>query len=104
MKVKAKYHDKEIVLSSFNLCHIEGHGDYEIFPEPKLTLDMQEIAKRMEGHGYKLQGMDKRICMLKKDHVELTVFPEGRIIIEQLIPDSDEAAFGIVRQILDLQA
>jgi hypothetical protein len=104
MKVKSKYQGKDIVLSSFNLCHIEGHGDYEIFPEPKLALDMQEIAERMAGHGYKLQGMDRRICMLKKDHVELTIFPEGRMIIEQLIPDSDEAAFGIVKQILELQS
>lgn len=104
MKVKAKYQGKDIVLSSFNLCHIEGHGDYEIFPEPRLVLDMKEIAKRMEGHGFAVQGMDKRICMLKKDHVELTIFPEGRIIIEQLLPDSDEAAFGLVRQILDLPA
>jgi hypothetical protein len=103
VKVKSKYHGKDIVLSSFNLCHIEGHGDYEIFPEPKLTLEMAEIAGRMQVFGYTVQGMDRRICMLKKDHTELTVFPEGRIIIEQLIPDNDEAAFAIVRQILELQ-
>jgi hypothetical protein len=104
VKVKAKYQGKDIVLNSFNLCHIEGHGDYEIFPEPKLVLDMGEIAERMKGHGYTVQGMDKRICMMKKDHTELTIFPEGRIIIEQLIPDSDEAAFSIVKQILELQS
>jgi hypothetical protein len=104
VKIKSKYQGKDIVLSSFNLCHIEGHGDYEIFPEPRLALDMAEIAERMKAHGYAVQGMDRRICMLKKDHVELTIFPEGRMIIEQLIPDTDEAAFGIVKQILELHS
>ena len=103
MKIVLNYKGEKLLLSSYNLCHIEGHGDYELFPDKKLVLDLPAIAARQEKKKWEIQGVDERILMLRKGQVEVTLFPYGRIIIEQLTPDTDDAAIAIVKQILEVE-
>ncbi len=100
MKLKLNYKGETLLLNTYNLCHIEGHGDYELFPSTPLALDLRAIAERQQQCGWVTQGVDERIYMAKKGQVEVTLFPYGRVIIEQLIPDTEEAATEIVKQIL----
>ena len=103
MKLKLNYKGENLLLSTYNLCHIEGHGDYELFPSKPLALDLRVIAEKQKKYGWEIQGVDERIYMAKKGQVEVTLFPHGRVIIEQLIPDSDEAAMEIVKQMLEAE-
>jgi hypothetical protein len=103
VKLQLNYKGEPLLLSTYNLCHIEGHGDYELFPSKPLVLDLSAIAEKQKKQGWEIQGVDERIYMAKKGTVEVTLFPYGRVIIEQLIPDTDEAALDIVKQILDAE-
>ena len=96
MRKQATYQGDDLTLICYNLCHIDGHGDYEIFPDHPLNLNLFELVERFKELGYDMQGFNEKICLMKQGRMEITAFPEGRIIIEQLVPDDENLAIAMV--------
>jgi hypothetical protein len=103
MKMNVNLAGEEFSLVSYNLCHIDGHGDYEIFPSKELALDMGAVKARLITMGYLVEGANEQIILAGKDHIDITVFPQGRIIIEQLVPDEPEVAMDMAVAFLGLK-
>jgi len=82
-----------------NLCSAAGYGDYEIMPLKKLNLDILRLADCFSACGYQLTGYNKEVCLFSIDQVEITLFKDGRTIVEKVLPDRHDQALTYVEKI-----
>jgi hypothetical protein len=103
MKIAIIESGETISLIAYNLCHVDGHGDYEVFPSRELVLDMLRVKNRAEKTGYVIEGANEQLILARKDQIDLTIFPQGRVIIERLIPDEAQLALDMIVSLLELE-
>jgi hypothetical protein len=72
----------------FNLCSQNGYSDYEGFVNGDLTLDMAAVVDRVKAMGFRIDAWNNQLCLAQNDHLYLTIYPSGRIILER-VPGND---------------
>jgi hypothetical protein len=82
-----------------NLCSAAGYGDYEIMPVEKLDLDMFRLADLFTASGYRLIGCNNEVCLFSIDQVDITLFKDGRTIMEKVLPDKHDKALTYAEKI-----
>jgi hypothetical protein len=92
MKIIYKLGGKPVTVYSFEFCHYGESGDYEVFPDGELDLDLSIIMNRLSAGGYDTDFAAKEVLIFSKSGVEYTLFDDGRLIIEGLAPGSCEQA------------
>jgi len=90
---------KEVHFYSVNLCNYEDKGDYELFPTEELSLDIFAIGERLMTNGNgRISG---EAAEFNLEGVDITVYKEGRLILEGVIPDTHEKAFELLERIIE---
>lgn len=93
---------EKIELTIFNLCSHQGSGDYEVIPDRELNLDLLSLKDRIISSHFLIEGVNQEICLAKREQLFLTIYPTGRIILEEVRPDQPEIAFQILQEILPI--
>lgn len=86
-----------IVLEITRLCSAKNIGDFEVAPFKNLKLDLDKFSSCYRHCGYDLNGMDSETCLFKIGEVEVTLFCDGRIVLERIVPDE----FGRVMEFVE---
>lgn len=101
MRIRTTYRNRTFDLIATNLCHYGDYGDYEVFPSEELDLDLQALAETLAEHGYEIEGSSQKALLLHHNQAVLTVFPTGRMIVENVRPGTYEEAISIGCQMLE---
>ena len=90
----------DILFYSINLCSYGDSGDYELFASQELDLDMQSVKERLKDE---INGKwSEQAGQFSFKQVEVTIYCEGRIILEGVKPDTHQAAFELLKEILSI--
>jgi len=92
MKSNYKYAGSPVTIYSFELCHYGENGDYEVFPDRELGLELAPKAEELRSTGYEIDFASEGVLIFIKGGVDYTLFDDGRLIIEGLAPGSCEQA------------
>lgn len=92
MKTGLTFGGQPVNVYSFELCHYCENGDYEVFPDRELGLDLASARDRLSAGGYEIDFAAEEVLIFKKAGAEYTLFDDGRLIIEGLAPGSCEQA------------
>lgn len=98
MKKPITVNGREVFFYSMNLCSQDDVGDYELFPSEPLNLDMEKIRDSLT-HRTELKA-SKDALQFTQEGTRMTLYREGRMILEGLRPDTHEAAFSVLEAIL----
>lgn len=100
MKQSLIVQGQEVLFYSINLCSYGDKGDYELFAERELDLNMQLVKRRLKiGAGGKWSEQAGKFSFKR---VEITIYNEGRVIMEGVSPDTHQAAFELLKEILSV--
>ncbi len=88
----------EVQYYSTNLCSHGDVGDYELFPAEKLEINIKEIVERYRDRTT-IRWSSLAAQFSLKD-VKVSLYAEGRVILEGIKPDSHEEAFRFLKEIL----
>lgn len=100
MKKSINLDGKIVTFYGINLCSYNDKGDYELFASEELNLDMEKIQRSITG----FRDIKTSIEVLQftlKTGTRITLYSEGRMILEGLCPDTHEAAFALLESILE---
>jgi len=92
VKTGLTFGGRPVTVYSFELCHYGDNGDYEVFPDRELGLDISSVRYRLPAGGYEIDFAAEEVLIFMKAGVEYTLFDDGRLIIEGLAPGSCEQA------------
>jgi len=71
---------------------------YEAVPKGRVSLDLDECRKALEGKGYEVLS-DAGVMLVVKKEIEITVYPHGRLLLH---PVKDrETALKAARALYD---
>jgi len=100
VKIDCEHKGIKVGVYCIELCHYGDRGDFEVFPDQKLDLDLLAYSSCLAGQGYDIDFKSKEVLIFKQGGVEFTLSSDGRLIIENLAPGSNaqavEEAMGVV--------
>lgn len=99
MKIQLSYTNKKVSYCIITLCSYGDYGDYEAFPTVPLNLNSKLLAGSLQSTCGDSLRFNKSRLVAKFMQADITVFESGRMILENISPDSQKAA-GIVIQAL----
>lgn len=101
MKATTTYHGEKITVYAIDLCHYGDRGDYEVFPDRVLTLDVCTRSAQLAGAGFEIDYTSAEVSVFRDRYgTEFTMYPDGRLIVEGLRPGSPRQAFDAAAEIL----
>lgn len=103
MKKRVKYKGRDISMKCIEMSHSSVGGEYEIGFSEKIELDLGNIWERLKSSGYELEEIKERsLSLLYKDAV-VTVLKKGRILIQDLLPDTFKEAIRIGKEVTNAE-
>ncbi len=93
---------EQIQLIIFNLCSHDGSGDYEVLPDRTLYLNLPTMREDILNAGFFIEGVNKELCLARREKLFITIYPVGRILLEGVKPDQPEVAVQILQEILPI--
>jgi hypothetical protein len=104
VKTTAIYEGEAINVYAVDLCHYGDRGDYEVFPDRELRLDVTRYADDLAAAGYRVEYVDAEVSIFRDNaDTEFTMYPDGRLILENLRPGSIEQAFDVAALIMGFE-
>lgn len=101
MKTAATYKGQAISVYAIELCHYGDRGDFEVFPDRELALDVEGKVGELETRGYDVECASPEVLIFHGDAgTELTLYPDGRLILEGLRPGSTAQAIEVAAAII----
>jgi hypothetical protein len=101
MKTSADYEGNKVTVYVLELCHYGDRGDFEIFPDRELDLDVEKKAGELENRGYNIECASPDVLIFHGDAgMEFTLYPDGRLIVESLRPGSTAQAMDIAKAVI----
>ncbi|MGD8768931.1 MAG: hypothetical protein PVJ20_09030 [Desulfobacterales bacterium] len=101
MKKGVKYKEKELIMKCIQMSHSAVGGEYEIGFSKKIELNLDNIWKKMEEYGYELEEMTDRSLSFVYNNSVVTILKKGRILIQDLLPDTFEEAIKIGEEMIN---
>ena len=101
MKVNVTHKDKDLVMKCFEMSHSAVGGEYEIKLPKKTELDLKRISENLKDSGYDLEKITERRISLRHGQAMITVLRKGRILIEDLLPDTFDEAVNIGKEVIN---
>jgi len=87
------------VVEVSRLCTVEGVGDFEVIPFRDLSLDLRKFCDCYRKIGYILHGEHNDSCLFNINDADITLFKDGRIILEGVYPDNFDKAMELVEMV-----
>lgn len=98
MKKSLRIVHREVQFYSINLCSHDDVGDYELFPVEKVKINIRKIIERLHDKAdVKWSSMAAQFTYKK---IRISIYTEGRVILEGVKPDSHEEAFRFLEELL----
>jgi hypothetical protein len=85
------------------MSHASAGGEYEIWLSDKIELDLDNIRSGMCGSGYELEEAKSGSVSLRRGGTVVTVLRTGRMLIQDLLPDTDEEAMRIGQEVMNAE-
>jgi hypothetical protein len=105
VKAAARFRGIALTVYALELCFYGERGDYEVFPDRELGLDLESFGKGIADRGWDIEEGGTEVIMFREpEGPEYTLYPDGRLIIEGLKPGSPEQAWTQARGILGFDA
>ncbi len=103
MKKTVKYRGGDITMKCVEMSHSSVGGEYEIGFSEKIQLTLDDIRKNLKDSGYELEEMTDRSLSLIYNNAIVTILEKGRLLIQDLLPDTFEEAIKIGEEILNAE-
>ena len=92
MKLPALYRGERVTVYAIDLCHYGDRGDYEVFPDRELAVDIEKMSEEWKAAGCELDYVSAEVVIFRREGTDYTAYPDGRLIIENLAPGSPAQA------------
>jgi hypothetical protein len=103
MKKGIKYKERELILKCAEMSHSSVGGEYEIGFSKKIELNLDNVRKKLGSSGYELEEMNDRSLSLTYNNAVITILKKGRILIQDLLPDTFEEAIKIGEELTSIE-
>lgn len=105
MKAPALFGDTTLTVYALELCFYGERGDYEVFADRELGLDLAAIRGQCEARRWAVAETGPELLIFRDlEGTEYTLYPDGRMIIESLKPGSARQAWSRACEILGFEA
>lgn len=105
MKAPVRFRECALTVYALELCFYGEKGDYEVFADRELALDLEPLGDDLAGRGWVIEERGRELLMFRDDAgTEYTLYPDGRLIVEGLIPGSVEQAWSRACEIMGFKA
>ena len=94
------YNNSHLIVYVVNLCDYGDRGDYEVFCDHDLNVNLAEKTDGLINNGFSMEYEDSEVLIFKKEGTEFTFYADGRLIIEGLRPKDMEKALKIAAGII----
>jgi len=102
MRQQITHEGRQVELVVTNLCSYGDHGDYELFPSEPLDLQFDDLAGLIRNEGLMLKTASRRLLLFQLNEVEITLYPSGRMILENIRPNSYHVAMELGQKIIQM--
>lgn len=100
MKKTVRYKDRDIRMKCAEMSHSSVGGEYEIGFTGKLEFNLERVLRNLKDSGYELEKMtDHSLSLIYKKSV-ITILKKGRILIQDLLPDTFIEAVKIGEEVI----
>ncbi|MCP3888323.1 MAG: hypothetical protein GY702_05550 [Desulfobulbaceae bacterium] len=103
MKKGFKYKERELILKCVEMSHSAVGGEYEINLSEKIEFNLDNIWKKLGNSKYELEEMNDRSLSLVYNNAVITILKKGRILIQDLLPDTFEEAIKIGEEMINAE-
>ena len=105
MRGTARFRGSDLTVYALELCFYGERGDYEVFPDRELGLDLNPLRDSCQKRGWPVEETGPGLLIFRdSEGTEYTLYPDGRLIIEGLKPGSHEQAWYRGCEILGFEA
>ena len=66
-------------------------------------LDLLSASRSLGDLGYEIEGVNEQICLAQKGDLQVTLFPDGRIIVEGVAPDDPSLALAVMAEAIGFE-
>ena len=101
MKKGVKYKEKELIMKCVQMSHSAVGGEYEIGFSKKIELNLDNIWKKLKNSGCELEEINDRSLSFVYNNSVVTILKKGRILIQDLLPDTFEEAIKIGEEMIN---
>jgi len=101
MKKAVKFRGQDITMKCVEMSHSAVGGEYEIGFSEKIQLPLDGIRKNLKNSGYELEEMTDKSLSLVYNNVVVTILEKGRLLIQDLLPDTFEEAMKIGQEVIN---
>ncbi|MBD3287184.1 hypothetical protein GF337_00125 [candidate division KSB1 bacterium] len=102
MKKSIAFGNKNIECFAIQLCSYGESGDFEFMPSESLQLKFDEITQQMKEKVPNFRNATERFLMFQLREAQVTLYPSGRMILENVKPAQKQIAMEIGEKILKL--
>ena len=103
MKKGVKYKERELIMKCVEMSHSAVGGEYEIGFSEKIELNIDNIWEKLGSSGYELEEINDRSLSLVYNNTVITILKKGRILIQDLLPDTFEEAIKIGEEMINAE-
>jgi len=98
-----KYKGRDLTIKCVEMSHSSVGGEYEIGFSEKMELSLDDIKNSLENSGYKLEAMSDHSLSLMYNRAVVTILRKGRILIQDILPDTFTEAIKIGEEIINAE-
>lgn len=80
------------------LCSYGDSGDFQVLPRYRIEIRLEDSAKRLIMRGGRAAVMDD-VLLAELDGVQISLYSDGRAVLEQVRPCSKQAAMKFYREL-----
>jgi hypothetical protein len=103
MKKGIKYKERELIMKCIEMSHSSVGGEYEIGFSEKMELNLDNIWKKLGSSRYELEEKNDRSLSLTYNNTVITILKKGRMLIQDLLPDTFEEAIKIGEELINAE-
>lgn len=99
MKAEGVCRGERIEFRVLELCSYGEWGDYQVLPTAKISPALEAILNELLGNKCKAVLAEDAL-LVEVDDVSVTLYKDGRGVLEGVRPDSPEAAWKVYRRVM----
>ncbi len=100
MKKSITFNGENIDCYAIQLCSYGESGDFEFMPSEPLNIEFIKIINRIQAEVQRFRSATENFLMFQLGETEVTFYPSGRMILENVKPARKEIAMAVSEKIL----
>lgn len=103
MKRGLKHRGRYIVMKCSEMSHASAGGEYELGISEQIELDLDNMRTNLASLGYESDEIRPGSVSLLYRNATITVLKTGKILIQDLLPDTCEEAMRIGMELMNAE-